>query len=157
MTSKEIYCQSDFVSKAKILDKIPRISSNDTIKNQNIRGITYKVKHLQILKKDSTKPFPNEIITASNSALCGVNWLEVGKEYYLLGDQEKNSLFIESSFELNVFNHIQIKKKNSNNYYESNTKMNEIINEKVNDNNYETTKNAKCIYCKKLRDFEGWD
>uniref|UniRef100_A0AAF5I2K5 NTR domain-containing protein n=1 Tax=Strongyloides stercoralis TaxID=6248 RepID=A0AAF5I2K5_STRER len=94
MTSKELYCQSDFVSKAKILDKFPKYPYNDTIKNQNIKGITYKVEHLEILKTDPTKPFPNEVITASNSALCGVNWLEIGKEYYLLGDQEKNSLFI---------------------------------------------------------------
>uniref|UniRef100_A0A0N5C5D7 NTR domain-containing protein n=1 Tax=Strongyloides papillosus TaxID=174720 RepID=A0A0N5C5D7_STREA len=94
MTTKDIYCQSDFVIKAKILDKTPKTPVNAGILSQNIRGITYKVQFLNIFKKDDSKPFPNQIMTASNSALCGVNWLEIGKEYYLIGDQEKNSLFI---------------------------------------------------------------
>uniref|UniRef100_A0A0N5C5D6 Uncharacterized protein n=1 Tax=Strongyloides papillosus TaxID=174720 RepID=A0A0N5C5D6_STREA len=63
-------------------------------------------------------------------------------------------------FEFRLTDYNQLQDKNAENYYENNFKQKEYINNdefKNEESNSRTTEKPKCIYCKKLRDFEGWD
>ncbi|KHJ87456.1 tissue inhibitor of metalloproteinase [Oesophagostomum dentatum] len=82
-TPQEAFCSSDFVSHVKVISKKDPNSSPD-----GIQDITYTVEHLCVYRKPSTlKQLSNKVVTASNSAACGVE-LTVGKEYLLGGSAD---------------------------------------------------------------------
>ncbi|EYC36893.1 hypothetical protein Y032_0846g2660 [Ancylostoma ceylanicum] len=72
-TPKEAFCSSDFVK--VISKKDPNTSLG------GIQDVTYTVEHLCVYRKPSKiKTLSSKIVTASNSAACGV-WLKIGEEY----------------------------------------------------------------------------
>ncbi|KJH52840.1 UNC-6/NTR/C345C module [Dictyocaulus viviparus] len=77
---KEAFCSSGFVTHVKVIAK--NDPNNGT---SNYADITYKVSIFCVYKKPTeTKKLTNKIVTASNSAACGIE-LEIGEEYLLGG------------------------------------------------------------------------
>uniref|UniRef100_A0AAF5DB48 NTR domain-containing protein n=1 Tax=Strongyloides stercoralis TaxID=6248 RepID=A0AAF5DB48_STRER len=76
------------VSFVKILNKdVNMVYGTDEISQEEV-GIKYTIKHLQILKKPKNiknESLPNVITTASNTAMCGIDFLNVSDSYILSG------------------------------------------------------------------------
>ncbi|KAL6728562.1 hypothetical protein Aduo_010325 [Ancylostoma duodenale] len=89
-TPKEAFCSSDFVSHVKVISK-----KDPNTSPGGIQDVTYTVQHICVYRKPSKiKELSSKIVTASNSAACGVN-LEIGTEYLIGGSvDEKNVLQI---------------------------------------------------------------
>ncbi|CAJ0600281.1 unnamed protein product [Cylicocyclus nassatus] len=82
---QDYICSSDFVSRVKVISKK---DPNNGYSN-GYQDITYTVKHVKVYKKPpSVKELPNQILTASNSAACGIE-LTIGEEYLLGGSVDE--------------------------------------------------------------------
>ncbi|ETN83828.1 hypothetical protein RB195_009479 [Necator americanus] len=86
-TPKESFCSSDFVSHVKVISKKDPNTSPD-----GLQDITYVVQHICVYRKPSKiKKLSNQIVTASNSAACGIE-LDVGVEYLLGGSVDEKGV-----------------------------------------------------------------
>ncbi|EPB66400.1 tissue inhibitor of metalloproteinase [Ancylostoma ceylanicum] len=86
-TPKEAFCSSDFVSHVKVISK-----KDPNTSPGGIQDVTYTVEHLCVYRKPSKiKTLSSKIVTASNSAACGV-WLEIGEQYLIGGSVDEKGV-----------------------------------------------------------------
>ncbi|TKR76613.1 hypothetical protein L596_017727 [Steinernema carpocapsae] len=105
-TSQEAYCNADWVGTFKILQKN---FDNSTMQ------LTYKVKVTRVFKANHGIPVQGAtttISTANQSAACGIDWLEVGKEYLLNGGSKgKLAMYLCGQIQTAEWNNISYKMK----------------------------------------------
>uniref|UniRef100_A0A0N5BE02 NTR domain-containing protein n=1 Tax=Strongyloides papillosus TaxID=174720 RepID=A0A0N5BE02_STREA len=82
------YCFSDWISHVKILSKDVAMVDGTDEYAQEPEGVKYTVNHLQVFKKPSNmtdESLSTLITTPSNTAMCGVDFLNVSDSYILSG------------------------------------------------------------------------
>uniref|UniRef100_A0A0N4ZJC8 NTR domain-containing protein n=1 Tax=Parastrongyloides trichosuri TaxID=131310 RepID=A0A0N4ZJC8_PARTI len=90
---KDAWCSLDWIASLTILNKTVNTVNGTAERAQDVNGVKYDVTFLKFYKIPNKVSIPKSIYTGSHSELCGVEIMNLNKEFILAGYIDENKLF----------------------------------------------------------------